>query len=188
MNVRSFPALCRAALWFAATACCATAAAQSIQPGLWELKTRMAHSDPATQKAMAQAQQQLAAMPPAQRKQMEAILGQQGLALDGQGGMRVQSCVTAEMANRFDVPTQEKGCKNTQLNRSGDTMTLGFECQDPHLVGKSTVRFISPKHYTVQTETTQTERGQTKQVQIEAEGRWIGAACTAQAAPARAKR
>ena len=55
-----------AALWLAATA-----SAQQIKPGLWENTSQMGGAMGAP---MAQMQQQMASMPPAQRKQMEAML------------------------------------------------------------------------------------------------------------------
>lgn len=60
-----------AALWLAATA-----SAQQIKPGLWENTSQMGGAMGAP---MAQMQQQMASMPPAQRKQMEAMLAQQGI-------------------------------------------------------------------------------------------------------------
>ena len=66
-----------AALWLAATA-----SAQQIKPGLWENTSQMGGAMGAP---MAQMQQQMASMPPAQRKQMEAMLAQQGIRMDAQG-------------------------------------------------------------------------------------------------------
>ena len=40
---------------------------------------------------------------PGLRKQMEAMMAQQGVSVDGKGGMRVKSCVTPEMAARSDT-------------------------------------------------------------------------------------
>ena len=50
------------------------ALAQTTRPGLWDIQHKMG-GDPEIDRAMAEMQKQLAAMPPAQRKQMEAMMG-----------------------------------------------------------------------------------------------------------------
>ena len=54
--------------------CSASAFAQTTAPGLWAIQNKMG-GNPELDKAMAEMQKQLAAMPPAQRKQMEAMMG-----------------------------------------------------------------------------------------------------------------
>ena len=165
-----------AALCFAATLCM-PATAQSVKPGMWEMQMSMTHSDKKTQQAMAQMQQQLAQMPPAQRKQMEAIMGQQGLAMDGKGGMRVKSCVTPEMAERLEVPVQEGDCKTTPAKRSGNTMQFSYRCTDPDIRGEGTVTFISPTQYSMHSESVQTVSGKSEKITMDVDSRWLSADC-----------
>lgn len=180
---------CPAALLIAGLAVCLPAAAQSVKPGLWELSTRMTHSDKATQAAMAQMQQQMASLPPEQRKQMEAMLGQQGIGMDGKGGMRVKSCVTPDQAENFEVPAQEGDCTTTPAKRSGNTLRFSYQCTDPVSRGEGSVTFVSPTAYTMQSQHSITEGGKTQQVSMQAEGRWLSADCTgAINAPAKPKR
>ena len=54
-------------------AACLPASAQSMKPGLWEIHNKMQGGE--MDAAMAQMQQQLAQMSPAERKQMEAMMG-----------------------------------------------------------------------------------------------------------------
>ena len=54
--------------------------AQTTAPGLWEMQNKVG-GNPEMDKAMADMQKQLAAMPPAQRKQMEAMMGQSGMGI-----------------------------------------------------------------------------------------------------------
>lgn len=167
-----------AALLCAATASPLSAAAQNMKPGLWEISTRMTHSDKATQDALAQMQQQMASLPPAQRKQMEAMMAQQGLATDGKGGMRVKTCVTPEQAARSEVPTQEGDCKTTPAVRSGNTMKFSYQCTDPVVRGEGSVTFVSSTAYTMHNESTVTEKGKTQKIVMDAEGRWLKDDCT----------
>ena len=69
--------------------------AQSTAPGLWEIRNRMG-GNPEMEKAMAEMQQQLAAMPPAQRQQMEAMMRQNGMSVGAGGAMTLKVCITPE--------------------------------------------------------------------------------------------
>lgn len=187
MNHRSF--LLPAALLLAGATVCLPAAAQSVKPGLWEISMRMTHGDKATQDAMAQMKKQMANMPAAQRKQMEAMFAQQGMALGSEGGMRVKSCVTPEQAAKFEVPTQEGDCTTTPAARSGNTMSFSYQCTDPVAKGQGSVTFVSPTAYTMQSETMVMADGKSQKTSMEAEGRWLKADCTgAINAPAKPKR
>ena len=177
MKLTLRPALWPAALLCAAFAFSGGAAAQSIQPGLWEMHTRMTHSDKETQQAMAQMQQQLAQMPAAQRKQMQAMMAQQGVSMDGKGGMRVKSCVTPEMAARSEVPVQDGDCKTTPAKRSGNTMKFSYQCTDPDICGEGSVTFTSPTQYNMHSESVQTVKGKSEQITMDVDGQWLAADC-----------
>src|ERR1044072_8493259 len=111
----------------AAVLLAANPSAQPMKPGLWELKHQMKSSDGETERAMAQAQQQMANMPPEQRKMMQEMMAKQGgKGGGGPGGMTVQTCVTKEMADRNEVPAQQGDCKTTKQQRSGSTTTVAF--------------------------------------------------------------
>lgn len=56
-------------------------AAQSLKPGLWEINNKMQSSSGQVEKAMAEAQKQMAAMPPEQRKLMQDMMAKQGVAM-----------------------------------------------------------------------------------------------------------
>lgn len=173
----------RLPLWPAALLCAGAlsalpASAQDVKPGLWEISTRMQHSDKAMQDAMAKMQQQMASMSPAQRKQMEGMMGGMGMAVDGKGGMRIKSCVTPEDAARSKVPVQDGDCTTSPPKRSGNSTTFSYQCTDPVSKGEATVTFLSPTAYTLKNKTQVTERGKTSTIDMEAEGRWLSDDCT----------
>ena len=66
------------------------------------------------EQGMAQMQQQLATMPPEQRKKMEEMMAKQGvkMGLPG-GGMSVKVCMTKEMVERNEMPAQQGDCTTT---------------------------------------------------------------------------
>ena len=81
-------------------AACLPVAAQSLKPGLWEIHNKM--NNPEADKAMAEMQKQLAAMPPVQRKQVEAAMAQQGVNMPraGAGGGMVTVKVSGDLEVR----------------------------------------------------------------------------------------
>jgi hypothetical protein len=106
-------------------------AGQTMKPGLWELRTTkqvVDGQDMTAQMAAAQAQmnQAMGNMPAAQRKQMEAMMGKQGMPASG----NVQRiCVSSEMAARDrPVLSHDGSCEPSKVSRSGDKMSFEFNC------------------------------------------------------------
>ena len=96
----------------------AQAQVQKMRPGLWEHSVAMKSQSGEMEAAMAQMQKSMASMTPAQRKQMEQMLAQQGVAM-GPGGSTttVKVCISPEQADLDRIPPQE-GCTQT-VNRTG---------------------------------------------------------------------
>jgi hypothetical protein len=151
--------------------------AQTIQPGLWAIENKMG-GNPELEKAMAQLQAQLAAMPPAQRKQMEAMLGQQGVGLGSSGAMSVKVCITPEMASRQQMPTQTEGdCTSKVDARTGNTMKISFSCTNPVSSGQGVYTFDGDKAYTMKMAIQSQENGQPRNITMDAKGQWLSADC-----------
>ena len=155
------------------------AAAQSLKPGLWEINNRTggaASMDP----ALAEMHKQLAAMPPEQRKQMEAMMGQRGMAMTpgAGGGMAVRVCMTQQMVDRNEVPMQD-GCRITSQSRSGNTMKMAFACTDPPSSGDGQFTFAGAEAYTSRMTVKTAVAGRTETTTTEATGKWLGADCGA---------
>jgi hypothetical protein len=154
------------------------AGAQSLKPGLWEINQKMQMSG-AQGDQMAQMRQQMANMPPEQRKMMEEMMASRGIKMDpggpgGGGGMAIQMCMTREMAERNEVPTQSGDCKTTQQSRSGKTMKMAFTCSNPPSSGEGEVTFASPQAYSMKMTVTQ---GTSEKMNMEATGKWLKADC-----------
>lgn len=109
-----------------------TAFAQNsgLKPGLWEytpISQTMDGRDMSAQIASAQSkmQQALANMPPAQREQMQAMMGQKGLL---SGGV-MQICISPTMAARDKPMVDAKGdCEPTRVSRSGNKTSFEINC------------------------------------------------------------
>ena len=170
----------RAAGLAALLAASAVAQAQSTRPGLWEMQYKMGGS-PEVDKAMAQMQQQMAAMSPEQRKMMQDMMAKQGVRLaepGAGGGMAMKVCITPEMAARSELPSQSEGdCTTTVVSRSGNTLKLKFACSKPPSTGEGTYTFSGDTAYTARTVLTQTEGGKPRTTTIEGGGKWLAADC-----------
>lgn len=155
---------------------CLPVAAQALKPGLWEMSNKM--DNPQMNQAMAEMQKQLAAMPPAQRKQMEEMMAKQGVKMGSGagGGMTAQICMTQEMAERGDVPMQQN-CKVTQQSRSGNTTKLAYACTNPPSSGEGTFTYHGPEAYSSRMVVKTVVQGKAETMTVEGSGKWLKADC-----------
>jgi len=170
------PLLCAAAMAFV----CFSATAQTQAPGLWQHSFTMKSDDPKVEAAMAQMQKQLAAMPPEQRRQMEAAMASRGVKMGaGTGGATsVQVCITKEQAAKPPEARMNSGnCTQKDMQRSGNTMKFKYECTQPPSVGEGEMTFISDKAYTGKTMVTSQRDGKSQQMTMEMQGKWLASDC-----------
>jgi len=154
--------------------------AQSTKPGLWEVQNKMG-GNPEMDKAMADMQKQLAAMPPEQRKMMQDMMAKQGGSMPtpgAGGGMAMKVCITPEMAARNDMPTQTEGdCTTTVTSRSGNTMKMKFTCAKPPSSGEGTYTFMGDTAYSMKMVMTSQHQGKPQNMTMEGQGKWLSADC-----------
>ena len=157
--------------------CSASAFAQSQAPGLWAVQSKMG-GNPEIDKAMAEMQKQMASMPPAQRKQMEAMMGKNGMSVGAGGAMSVKVCITPEMAARAEMPTQTQGsCTNTVTSRSASALKMKFVCTNPPSSGEGTYLFNGNKAYTMKMVMQSVRNGKPESMTLEGQGQWLAADC-----------
>jgi hypothetical protein len=152
--------------------------AQSMKPGLWEINTKM-QADGKMGQDMAKAQQRMASMPPEQRKMMEDMMAKQGVSIGsgGPGSIGTKVCMTREMTERNEFPSQKDGCKQTASPRSGNTMKISFTCTNPPSSGEGQITFVSPESYTMNMTMTTAAGGNPQKVNMDAAGKWLSADC-----------
>jgi hypothetical protein len=155
-----------------------TVNAQNLKPGLWEITNKMQTAGGQMEQQMAEMQKQMAAMPPAQRKQMEEMMAQRGMKMSATpgGGMTIKICMTKEMIERDQMPTQGD-CKTTHQSRSGNTMKMAFACTNPPSSGEGEVVFTSSESYKSKSSITTTLQGKPEKITSEANGKWLGSDC-----------
>ena len=176
MNVR--PLLAAAPLALS----CLVASAQTVQPGLWEHSFQIKTQGGKMEAAMAQMQQQMASMPPEQRKMMEQMLAQQGIGL-GAKGQSVKVCITPEMAAKQELPQQDGDCKQDIVQRSANSMKFKFSCKPDKdrgpTSGEGEVTFISPTAYTSKSVINTTIEGKPERMNMDMAGKWLSKDCGA---------
>lgn len=155
----------------------ALAQAQKMRPGLWEHSFTMKSQSGQTEKAMRDMQQQMASMPPEQRKMMEQMMAQQGMGM-GAPGRSVKVCITKEQAERDEVPQQEGRCTQQVVQRTANTIKVKFTCAgNPPSSGEGEVTFLSPTAYTGRTTVNTTVEGKPERMNMEQSGKWLSADC-----------
>jgi hypothetical protein len=156
------------------------AGAQSMKPGLWEITSKMQSGSGQMERQMAQAQERMASLPPDQRKMMEEMMARQGVKMGtaGGGGMTMKVCMTKEMVERNEMPSQQRGdCKTTSQSRSGNTMKMAFACTNPPSSGEGQFTFNGSEGYTMKMAVNATVQGKPETMNMDATGKWLGADC-----------
>ena len=155
-----------------------SAQAQNLRPGLWEITNKMQGSAE-MDKAAAQMQQQLAKVPPEQRKMMEEMMAKQGVQMGtgGPGGMSARTCMTKEMVERDEIPAQQGDCRTTKQQRSGSTIRMAFTCTNPPSSGEGQFTIVSPEAYTMKMTVQSTVQGKPETMNMDGSGKWLSADC-----------
>ncbi len=158
------------------------AQAQTMKPGLWEMssKVQMPGMTPEQQQRMEMAQAEMAKMPPEIRKMMESAMAKQGVSMvqGSDGGIAVRVCITKDMAERNNVPVQQRGnCTSSMSPRTGNTMKMSFSCTDPVSSGEGTYTFESPEAYSMKMTINADHNGKPGQMHMNSNGRWISSGC-----------
>jgi Protein of unknown function (DUF3617) len=156
-----------------------SATAASIKPGLWEMTSKVPSADPAAMQAMAQAQQQMASLPPEQRRAIEQALAKQGvtLSLAEGGGVKVKFCITPEQAANPTMPHGQPGdCSSTRTKIPGG-LAVQFTCKNPASKGNGQVIFDGDTGFSMRMAVDSTVAGKAQHMTSEGTGRWLASEC-----------
>ena len=154
------------------------AGAQAMKPGLWEISNKLQSASGQVERDMAQMQQQMASMPPEQRKMMQDMMAKQGVSMGGSGGTSMKVCITREMAERNDIPAQQSGdCKHVSSPRSGNSMKMSFTCTNPPSSGQGAVTFAGADAFTMKMTVNTAVQGKPEKMNMDGSGKWLSADC-----------
>lgn len=151
--------------------------AQDIKPGLWEMKQRP-QFDGQRKAQMEQAQKQMAALPPEQRKQMESMMAQHGLKMDfAAGEVSLKACVTKDQAARALLPNRADGKCEHDTKRNGNQLLVTFRCTNPASEGTNEITLDGPDHYMTKSMVRTQRDGKTETMNATGDARWLGSDC-----------
>ena len=151
-----------------------------LSPGLWEMSMEMKSGGAEMDAGMAKMQAELARMPPEQRKQIEAMMAQRGMALGAGGkGVGVKVCISKERAERGDLPEEknDRGCKRESIERSGSTTKFKLVCTNPPSTGSGEFTFKSDKAFTGKMIFDSERNGKPQHMEMQQQGQWLSADC-----------
>ncbi|MDP2006937.1 MAG: DUF3617 domain-containing protein [Rubrivivax sp.] len=160
-------------------------AAQKLAPGLWEHSVTMKTASGRMEAGMARMQEQLAAMPPEKRKQLEAMMAGQGMGMGAMGPgagkpLVVKVCLTAEQAARDEMPQSDGQCKQISQERSGKTLRFKFACSGERAAtGEGEYTLDSDKAHHGRTVISTVAQGQPERMEMTHRARWLVADCGA---------
>lgn len=150
---------------------------QSQKPGLWEI-THKTGGNAEMEAATARMQKEMASMSPAQRKQMEAMMGGNMPTAAAGGGMTMKVCISPEMAARNQMHQQAEGnCTTSITSRTAGSMKMSFVCTNPPSKGEGTYTFPNDKVYTMATTFRTEGKGKPDTVTLDGSGKWLSADC-----------
>jgi hypothetical protein len=156
---------------------CLSASAQNMKAGLWEIK-QQPQLDAQRQAQLDEAQKQLAALPPEQRKMMEQAMAQHGVNIGLSGGViTIKTCVSEEQARHNTPPVVDKGQCTHDVKRSGNVIRTHFSCTDPASEGDSEVTLIGSDAFTSKTRITHQRDGRSETINASGEAHWLGSDC-----------
>ena len=163
----------------AANLCAADVVKIPMQPGLWEITTRMQSEDPELTKAMEEAQRAMDSMPESQRKMMQEMLQKQGVQMSAgaPGETKVTMCMTEAMVNQGGLPQQQSGTCNQKTNASGSTFNFEFTCTEPASSGTGTYTFSGDSSYTMAMNITTGTGSSVQQMTLLGNGKLVAADC-----------
>jgi hypothetical protein len=154
------------------------ASAQTIKPGLWEMRSKAAGGSPEQLQAMAEAQKHLESLPPEQRKKMADLMAKQGISTDGPGsGAFAKVCLTQEMIDRNQMVRQPTSCKQTSLQKIGNAVKFSVVCSDPPSSAEGVVTHASAEAFTSQMTVRITRDGKPETLLLESSGKFLSASC-----------
>ena len=144
-------------------------AAFKIKPGLWEIETQSKLAGKESQDVNAQMQEAMKKMNPAQRAQMEKMMGSHGMGF-GNKGMKI--CHTDKtMSAESMVQDKKDNCTITDKQEFSDGVKFNIKCDKGN--GSAEYRATSDSSYTGWNEF-ETAKGKNK---IEFKGKFLSANC-----------
>lgn len=162
------------------TAQASSQALPSMRTGLWEHLVQMQSQSGDLERAMATIRQELASMPAAQRQHIDALLAATGMQMMPSSGMQnaFRSCLSRADLERHAIPTPASECKQTQLERNGRVVRMGFVCTGAvNANGYSEISVPNDTSYAGTAVIDTVFQGKQERMTTQQAGRWLSDDC-----------
>jgi hypothetical protein len=94
------------------------------------------------------------------------------------GGMVIKMCVTKEMSDRNQMPSQHKGdCTTTVTEKSANGMKMTYVCTNPPSSGEGVYTFSGDSAYTMKMKINGAGKDAPENMTMDSTGRWVNADC-----------
>lgn len=155
----------------------AAQAQPTLKPGLWEQVATIRSDSGEVERAMAEAQAQIAKLPADQRQQIERMMAERGVGIGG-SSTTVRLCLSAADLAQGNIPVQAGECTQKLVSRDGGTMKVSFQCDtEPPSSGTGEIRIISPTANEMTATVETTVNGRPDRLHTTQKGTWLGDDC-----------
>lgn len=171
-----------------------------MKPGLWEhafkfdkgsLGTVSGVQPEQISAALEGMKQQMANLPPEQRKMMEDMMAKQGIKVSDEGidmaaqglriskdGTSINACITQAEIDRGEMPQADKNCEQKITQVSPKNFKATYSCKGEHpSQGEGEIIFQSDKAYTGKMKMVTQINGKTETIQGTQTGKWLSSDC-----------
>lgn len=159
-----------------------------MAPGLWEQSYKLDNSAANAaqqgniakmQKRMEEMKQQLAKMPPEQRKIVEGMLAQQNMRVTDDG-IAHKVCISLEEIKRGELPKPEENCENNVTQTSPKTFKITYSCKGrTQSQGVNEITFQNSKSFTGKINAVMNMNNKPEAIHGEMSGQWLSSDCGA---------
>lgn len=152
----------------------ASAHAQQVLPGLWELSSDNMQVNGQQMPPLQEMLGQLDSLPAEQRQMLEDAMAGKGVQAAGQG-LRV--CLSEAQVKAQELPLQDaqSGCTQEITERSERLWKFRFRCPDAE--GQGETRIVSEREFVTRIDSRFNAAGQVGSSRMETRARWLGADC-----------
>jgi Protein of unknown function (DUF3617) len=153
-----------------------------IKPGLWETTGKIQGGiNPLAQMSpdvLAKMKEQIAKLPPDQRKSMEASMeAMKNVSVNKDGSTAIKVCITKEMIDSQQFLNKDGRCTHVKGAITSGTQKFSFTCTDPASSGEGTFSYQSNASYTGLLKIRSVQNGKPEEVVIENTGKFLDANC-----------
>lgn len=152
----------------------ASAQAQQLLPGLWELSSDNMQVNGQQMPPLQEMLGQLDSLPAEQRRMLEEAMAGKGVQAAGQG-LRV--CLSEAQVKAQQLPLQDaqSGCTQEITESSERLWKFRFHCPDAE--GEGETRIVSEREFVTRLDSRFNAGGQAGSSRMETRARWLGADC-----------